>query len=807
MNSLANETPSPAAPAAAFAEPPDPALKPLPKWRALQWVCFGVLLFLFCFSRLWDLGHKALMHDESLFVYYTYYQMFREWSYNYMPILHGPLMLQIQAMLFHVLGDSTYTMRLGCALCGIAGFFSIWGMRRYFGDAGMWGALVFYTVSTGIAFYQRFFRNDALFMYLTLTITLCACHWFRTGSRRWLVALMAGVTCLFCNMENSVIFYFSGFTFFLFWMVQDTFQCFWSRRLAEPFESDPLLGRPRSLFPNVFWLNAAIWVFLILCLTRIFEGIKFDADVASATQSDWALKDVRSLKLLLGIVPPATPELAKAPEKLLTPGFWRKFYGCGFLASFIVLFMAKIVIQGDYGHKRALARFFRGIADNKWWFLAGLFLCLFLYIGAFTTWFRNPRGPFKIYKDTFGYWVGQHAWHRIRGPFHYHWTIALAYELPTILLVFGGWFFAMGRARWGRLFALPVIALVTAASIRYFNSPAWDQWLAAPILNSNGKQVFQTGAQLLDKALKLDSGFHLYMIFFLTFTCLVLTWSALWKGEIFHAWLIWWTVTSIGGYSYAGEKVPWLGGHIDIPLVLLAGSYAGKLYHHPFIRRHLVAFGIFMGIIALWNGKSMVNACIYNSDDPRERMVYGHTSQDLAVHARCIVNYWERASIRLDWQRNHNDLTKLKDIKVLVKATDAAIWPLRWYLRDIEWTEYDDPAKANDKYQFVFLDANDLDKYPNIKERYVIYRGRGRCFWQPRLPDWKRLIDVWLNIMPKQYLDAPNPFAGRAFDAKQEWKKLKDYMLLRKTWEYPNAQYPSVSSVDYFFCVRKDIDL
>jgi uncharacterized protein (TIGR03663 family) len=799
--------------------PPTPPLPPsptasaaaggtewIPRWGPLQWTLFGLLAAVCVFSRLYELGFKALMHDESLFVYYTQYQLYRGWTYNYMPILHGPLMLQIQAVIFHVFGNSDFTMRLGCALLGIAGFFVIWGLRPWFGEGGMWVALVFYTLSTGVTFYQRFFRNDALFMFLSLGIIYCACRWYRTGSRRWLVALVTAITLMFCNKENCVIFYFSGLTFFLFWVVQDTVQRFLQPRSSASAAAAPVACK--TPVPNVFWLNVALWIFIVLCITRIFEGIRFDADVVRAVNHDWALKDVRSLKLVLGLMPEAAAGADAAVRPLVErPNFWRAFYFGGFVVTLVLLFVVKIFAEEGYGHKQALTRFWNGIGPHKWWLLAGLALCLFLYMGIFTTWYTHPRGPFKIYKDTFGYWAGQHAWHRIRGAFHYYWIMLLIYELPAVLLVVGGWFYAMKREHLGRTLGLPLLAVATLAALVYFNSPGWEKWMTSPVVNEAGKQLYPSGKALLDKTLKLDSGFHLYMIFVLSFFCVTLTWKALRRGEIFHAWLIWWAVTSIGGYSYAGEKVPWVGTHMFLPFILLAASYTGKFWKQAFVRRHAVLFGVLFGIFALWNGKAMVNACFRHSDDVRERIVYGHTSQDIRNHAIAIVNYWKRASIRLDWQRNHNDMQKLKDIRVLVKATDAAIWPMRWYLRDIEWTEYDDPAKANDKYAFVFLDANDLDKYPNIKEGYTIYRGRGRCFWQPRLPHWQRIIDIWLNLIPRQYLDGQNPQATRAKDAVSEWKKFKDYLLLRKTYEYPNAPFPSVSSVDYFFCVRKDIDL
>ncbi len=774
-------------------------------WGPWRWTLFGLLLAACVFTRLYDLGDKALMHDESLFVYYCEYQLHREWTYNYMPILHGPLMIELQAMVFHVFGDSTYTMRLGCGLLGIAGFLLILGLRPFFGESGTWAALTFYVVSTGLTFYSRFFRNDALFHFLTILIILCACWWYRTQSRRWLVGLVLAIVLLFCNKENSLILYFSGISFFVFWVIQDAVQWFLKGKSGEALASKPYPAPEPAKVPNAFWLSVAIFAAGVLVFTRVFEGIKFDADVVRAVGHDYFLKDVHSLKLLLGILPPGV-ESAKDLPWYQSPWTWRKLYAVGFLFLLGAVAFAKVFIRFELGHREVLTRFWNGLARNKWWLLAAAALGLFIYLGVFTTWFKHPRGPFKIYRDTFGYWLGQHEWERITGPFHYQMVITLIYELPAVLLMVGGWMLALARPRWGRVFILPLLGLLTLLCVLYFNSAEWEQFLTSPVVSEAGQQTHATGKAFLKDTINVTSGVHVYLILVLSAICVVLTWKALWRGQIFHAWLLWWAVSSIGGYSYAGEKVPWVGTHMMLPIVLLAASYTGKLWDHWGLR-HRGWFFVILGIFVLWNAKAMINANFRNNDDIRERVLYGHTSEDLKQHADDVIAYWKRASIRPDWQRNHNDLTKLKEVRVLVKATDSAIWPLRWYFRNIEWTEYDDPAKAQEKYEFVFLDANDLDKYPNIREHYTVYRGRGRGFWQPQLPDWKRLADAWLNLIPRQYEDRPSSVKTRAADSRAEWKKIKDYLLHRRTFERAGSPYPSVSSVDYFFCVRKDVDL
>ncbi|MCC7391066.1 hypothetical protein IT571_01750, partial [Candidatus Sumerlaeota bacterium] len=69
--------------------------------RMYRIVIFFSLLALCCYLRLWDLGYKSLMHDETLFITYTYENLYKKFDYLYQPILHGPLMLLWQDVVFH----------------------------------------------------------------------------------------------------------------------------------------------------------------------------------------------------------------------------------------------------------------------------------------------------------------------------------------------------------------------------------------------------------------------------------------------------------------------------------------------------------------------------------------------------------------------------------------------------------------------------------------------------------------------------------------------------------------------------------
>jgi DNA-binding beta-propeller fold protein YncE len=58
----------------------------------------------------------------------------------------------------------------------------------------------------------------------------------------------------------------------------------------------------------------------------------------------------------------------------------------------------------------------------------------------------------------------------------------------------------------------------------------------------------------------------------------------------FIPFLLWWTATAWLGYSYAGERMPWLTVHLALPMILLSGWLVGRLveatnWHKVFRRR------------------------------------------------------------------------------------------------------------------------------------------------------------------------------------------------------------------------------
>lgn len=847
-------------------------------WIRERPIIFLVLFIAVCATRLIALGERAIMHDEALFTYYTYEQYYRTLTYDYMPILHGPAHLILQSFIWHIFGVTDFTMRLQVALLGIAGIFWVISFRPWLGRNGTWFAAAFYVLSPGITFFQRFFREDGLFLFTTLWIVASGAHWWRTREPRWIASFIFAVTVLFCNKESSLFVFFSVATFLLLFLIVDaTRWMFDGKSLAIPTAD---FMRPVAKFPNPLLCAFLAWSFVTLCLTRIFEGIHYDADVVQALQHDFALAEIHSIPLALGWSDPVVEAGA-----IGTPGFWRFFYVALFLLAYLVFAKLKFIADRRVGHAEAMTQLWERIHAARWHIAGALAGSLTLYLAIFSTFFTHPMGPFEIYRETWTYWGGQHEWGRIAGPFHMHSVNLLVYELPAVLVVAFAWVIALLRVKWERstvisifLIALPAAAFhvilfrsiqwiptgadapesllvsyfkwvirgvlllgalllawprtgrilvpmslvaLTLFSISYFDSETWGNYLASPLLRKDapvemmGRQM--NGGDLMEILLNMDRGWNLWYVMILVVFATVLTWRAIEDGRRFHAFLIWWFVTSLGAASYAREAVPQVGIHAALPLILLAGSYVDRLIAQPCLRRWGNWWMGALVIGLLWNAKANFILNFVNGADAREKMAYCPTGTELREHAKHVVDYANRASLRSDmvprresdatfdeWMEFYNDDALRRDVKILVQGD--TVWALRWYLRDVPWTEYGDTSSAiRDKWEFLFLPPEELERQPVLAETYHIHRGRVRTFWTPDPLSVHALADAWLLAVPGQYRNPGSAEASRVEASRAEWRRLWRYLWFREVFDGAGRQYPSLSTTYYLFCVRKDL--
>jgi uncharacterized protein (TIGR03663 family) len=127
-----------------------------PNWEKL--VYFTIFL-LAVVSRFWDLGARAMSHDESLHALYSYY-LYNGSGYVHNPMMHGPFLFHANALIYFLFGDNDYTARIVPALFGVFMVMSPLLLRRWLGRLGAVVASILLLISPSFLYYSRYIRND-----------------------------------------------------------------------------------------------------------------------------------------------------------------------------------------------------------------------------------------------------------------------------------------------------------------------------------------------------------------------------------------------------------------------------------------------------------------------------------------------------------------------------------------------------------------------------------------------------------------------------------------------------------------------
>lgn len=183
---------------------PSPSAPPA---SAAARVAFGVLLVYLALTRLLFLGLKPVQHDESMFAYYSYL-ITQGLNYEFMPILHGPLLEWATAAVFRIFRDSDATMRLFPALCGIGIGAALWMLHASIGSRAVLLAIGFVAASPTLLFFSRFIRNDIPFLFVATAAVAAFAAYGRRGSWPPLAVALLAAGLAISIKETWVIFFF-----------------------------------------------------------------------------------------------------------------------------------------------------------------------------------------------------------------------------------------------------------------------------------------------------------------------------------------------------------------------------------------------------------------------------------------------------------------------------------------------------------------------------------------------------------------------------------------------------------------------
>jgi predicted membrane-bound mannosyltransferase len=273
---------------------------------------------------------------------------------------------------------------------------------------------------------------------------------------------------------------------------------------------------------------------------------------------------------------------------------------------------------------------------KRWLIAAGVFHIVFglLYTSMFT---NTAGGWYSGMVGSLGYWIEQHEVHRGGQPWYYYLVVTTFYEFLPLLLSLLAIRLWLVRQRlvstagngimvllaallaWsfvGWLFNRPIPGPGTSLSLTLLAIALLLAWLALRFWRNaaqNSDDLLRLVQTLLGSAalvalltVSARSGLHraegagnsawpgllaaLLVLVAAALWLVLSAWPATGKSTIwpdcsdltaekltgFVPFLIWWTLLAWFGYSYAGERMPWLSVHLALPMTLLGGWYLGQ---------------------------------------------------------------------------------------------------------------------------------------------------------------------------------------------------------------------------------------
>jgi len=722
-------------------------------WESMAWIA---LMLIAAVARFYDVGARAMTHDESLHTLYSYY-LYDHGEYVHNPMMHGPFLFHINAFFYALFGDNDSTARLAPVLAGLGVVWMARLMRPYLGRLGALFAGILLAVSPSLLFHSRYIRNDIYIALFTMVWIYGAFRYLDTRRFRWMMVMALGMAFGFISKENHFITgaivgpFFAGLAIW-----QMVMQKGWSTLRHSPSAD-----------------VAVTMLTLVLPFTAPLGHELMGWDPMANGTTEELMRSVALVSFTTGL-------------SLIIAFFWFGLRG-----------KAPEVQSTNSKKQEQVNNLPSEMTFGQWGRLMGIFWLI--QILFFTTFFTNVRdGLATGVVGSLGYWLGQHDVKRGSQPWFYYFLIGTLYEfLPMILTLVGtavAGYWTIFKRTWE-----PVPELDLASDV----DPAHG--ITLPKILQNNR------------------------VYFVIFT-------------------IWWTVASWIGYTWAGEKMPWLLTHMALPMCVFGGWYLGRLVRRvdweeakasqsvwlaaiapallftlwqlannfPSFSRELgetnnmlqwvLALLVSLGLIYLilrWGSRSAMSSLrllslgmiaifflltirfsymltYINYDLVTEYLVYAHGSPDI----KRALNEIDLLSERTVGERN-----------IMVAYDDDSSWPLSWYMRLYPNSRFygDNPNSDAMAAPVIIVGPKNYDKVRPYVARDYVKRTYRLVWW----PDQGYFSWTWDNVTAF-FTDPEVRKRGLEIAFYRRYRDNSDNTQLRNLNEWPNRH-------DFEMYVRRDI--
>lgn len=501
-------------------------------WEVALYALFIVVAIV---SRFYDLGARAMSHDESLHTYFSY-QLAMGRGFQHTPLMHGPFLFHITALSYFLFGANDFTSRVPYAIFGIVLVILPVFFRRWLGRTGALTTSFMLLISPSILYHARYIRQEESVLVWTLLTVLCVWRYLEDRQFGWLLGLAVVLgfhatdkstsfltTAMFLvflvpvalwqlyrmrkrGRDALTLVYFGAVTAVFMVGLSILFELVGSR-LGPAVGLSSLSVMGGSISPNAllyFAIMAAIAALVSVALIAFYRGFF----------GNWMrLAVIGSPAFNIVIIMVTTAMFMGSPAMLLIKNrIWKIFSGEELVPIALLGDMANLqnnpnVIATMFAMAIALIAIAVAIGvvwnAKRWAAIIAIFLAI--TVTLFTTVYTNTAGIGSGFVGQLGYWMAQQDVKRGSQPWYYYGLLVPMYEYTVLI---------------GSLCAMTLLSAKLLPQLRNRNR------------------------------------------FLVTL-----------KKNLFIVFVTWWTLATCVIYTIAGEKMPWLTVHFALPMAFLTGWF------------------------------------------------------------------------------------------------------------------------------------------------------------------------------------------------------------------------------------------
>lgn len=558
------------------------------KFFTLQNLLIALVIAFAILSRFAMLGERVMSHDEVNHVVPSY-DLYQGKGYRHDPVTHGPFQFHVVALSYFMFGDNDFTSRIPAATFSVAAIvFLIFAFRRYLGRTGALIAGFLFLISPYMLFYGRYTRNEAFIELIGVVLLYGMLRYLETGDRLSMFLVTLATVMHFIVKETAFIYTAQALIFLFFMFIMEV-------RRAE-------LKNPGRFNRFLYAMIGAMLLVLVALGLAIYkadvagetsptetQAAESAAESPSPTPTPTSLTDPAHLRLYGEIIAIAGA-LALATFGLLTIisdigwGQLKRMRSFSLLVIIFTLILPMlaplpVTMLGmnpiDYNNTTVmwvtggfvLLFFVIGAAIGILWnpilWLQNALLFYAIFTVFYTTFFTNTFGFWTGLVGSLGYWASQQEVERGTQPRYYY--ALLQMPIYEYLAYFGAILAANLGAIYWKFWHFPGFAPAFSPRVEKAE-PAAAEESAPEEVPVTGLAAVEDPAPLpeeIDPELEEDAK--------------TVQFYAEPQPLPVLAMFLFWGITSLIAFSFAGERMPWLTVHVTMGFLLASAWGLGFL--------------------------------------------------------------------------------------------------------------------------------------------------------------------------------------------------------------------------------------